>query len=111
MFCSLYSCHHFVHVGSGLVKCIGRAIAIHDCKSLVAVITNNYVKSDDCTQELHIAHTSRKKIFPVIREKVDYTQSEKALRVEFVIQDINWVSFWPDVASNKYSQSLDQLVL
>ena len=35
--------------------------------------------------------TSGKKIFPVIRETVDYTQSEKALGVEFIIQGIHWV--------------------
>ena len=95
-------------VGSGWVSRIGSAIS--GCKGLVAVITNNYVNSDSCTKELHMAHSSGKKIFPVIRETVDYTQSEKALGVKFIIQGINWVYFRPDVANYKYSQSLAHLV-
>ena len=75
-----------------------------------AVITKKYVNSDYCTKELNMAHSSKKAIFPIIREEVDFTQSEKASGVKFIIQDINWVSFRPDVAKYKYSQSFAQLV-
>ena len=98
----------FVHAGTGWVGRIGSAI--HQCQGLIAVITNKYVNSDYCTKELNMAHSSRKAIFPVIREEADFTQSEKAAGVKFIIQDINWAFFRPDVANYKYSESFAQLV-
>ena len=89
--------------------CVGHnRSAVYNCKGFIAIITNNYLKSDTCIEKLHMACSSKKKIFPVTREDVDYTQSEKALGVKSVIQNINWVYFRQDLAN--YSQSLAHLV-
>ena len=106
-FYSLYSCHHFIHVGTQWVGDIGSGI--RQCTGLIAVITKNYLNSEYCTSELTLAKNSKKSIFPIIfEESVDFTQQPHAPGVQFIIHGLHWIYFRPGV--DDYSQSLAKLV-
>ena len=103
---------------SPLCTCIGSDRDDHirstivNCKGLIAIISDNYVKSDDCTKELKIAHESKKTIFPVIHKNVDFNQSEKVLRVKSILGGSNsclCFHFLLDDATS-YSRTLSRLV-
>lgn len=69
-------------------------VAINKCATFIAIISKKFVKSIHCKNELNLAQSYRKAIFPVIFEndwKADDSEVSKA--VEFVINGLNWTSF------------------
>ena len=81
---------------------------LHECKALIAVVTNRYISSRYCTGELYTADADQRLIFPVIFENVDFGSSEKARGVKYVIGGINWTMFRPGV--DDYHTSLGKLI-
>ena len=81
---------------------------LHNCRALVAVITNKYLNSRYCSSELYTADGDRKRIYPVLLEDVDFGASETARGVKYVISGINWTMFRPRV--DDYATSLGRLV-
>ena len=106
MFYSWSFHHHYIHAGRDWRAAIGRGL--HNCKGLIAVITSKYITSKYCTNELYVADSDRKSIFPIIFEDVNFEQSEKAMGVKYVINGINWSFFRPEV--DDYASSLSKLV-
>ena len=98
--------YNAVHVGSDWRAAIGSGL--HHCKGLIAVITNKYIKSKYCKNELYVADSDEKCIFPVIFEDVNFEQSDKSRGVKYVINGINWSFFRPEV--DDYESSLSKLV-
>ena len=112
-----YSSHAFYIVFLLLFisyMCIGRGwrgvigSGVHSCKGLIAVITKEYINSDNCTNELDEAANKKKKIFPIRFEDVDLDQSEKSRGVKLIIGPIQWSSFRPEV--DNYDSFLSKLV-
>ena len=95
-----------MHVGSDVRAAIGSGL--HHCKGLIAVITNKYIESNYCPNELYVAHSDGKHIFPVIFEDVDLKRTEKSRAVKFVIQGINWAYFQPK--KDNYESFLSDLM-
>ena len=89
-----------------ILTCTGTGL--DHCKAVIAVITRKYVDSKFCTSELYTANSDRKNIFPVIFEDVDYSASEHARGVKYVIGSINWTMFRPGY--DDYHLSLERLV-
>ena len=72
------------------------------------IITQKYVSSRYCVNELYAADNDKKVIFPVIFSDADFTVSDTAKGVKFVVSSINWTMCRP--AIDDYRQSLDKLI-
>ena len=81
---------------------------LDQCKALIAVISNKYINSRYCKSELYTANGDQKLIFPVIIENVDFSCTERARGVKYVVSGINWTMFRPGY--DDYQLSLDKLV-
>ncbi len=66
---------------------------LRSCKALVAVITQKYVRSKYCKNELFMADSSHKAIFPVFLEEVDVSTEDAG--VSYTISSINWIRVAP----------------
>ena len=73
-------CDWHAVIGTGLDK----------CQALIAVISNKYIMSRYCKSELYTANGDQKHTFPVIVENVDFSGTERARRVKYVVAGINW---------------------
>ena len=78
-------CDWHAAIGTGLDK----------FKALIAVISNKYIMSRYCKSELYTANGDQKHTFPVIVENVDFSGTERARRVKYVVSGINWTMFRP----------------
>ena len=58
--------------------------------------------------ELYAADNNQKKIFPVIFSDTDFSLSDSAKGVTFVIGSINWTMLRPGI--DDYGQSLEKLI-
>ena len=74
--------------GSDWHSAIGEAL--QSCRALVAVISNKYLLSKFCKNELFMADSAHKTIFPVFLEEVNLASSTNA-GVLYTISGINWV--------------------
>lgn len=81
---------------------------IDQCKALIAVVSNKYITSRYCMSELYTANGDQKLIFPVIVEDVDFSSTERARGVKYVISGINWTMF--RTGYDDYHVSLEKLV-
>lgn len=81
---------------------------LQQSRALVAVITNKYINSKFCTNELYTASSDQKHIFPIILENIDFNSSERARGVKYVIRAINWTMFRHGY--DDYQMSVDRLV-
>ena len=80
---------------------------LHDCKALLAVITNKYISSRYCTDELYLVHKDEKFIFPLIFEEVDFDATERGRGVKYALGSINYVQFRS--GKDDYDASLQKL--
>lgn len=78
------------------------------CKALIAVISNKYISSRYCMSELYTANGDQKLIFPVIVEDVDFSTTEQARGVKYVVSGINWTMF--RLGYDDYHSSLTKLI-
>lgn len=62
---------------------------VRHCKALVAIITHKYVSSRFCKNELFMADSAQKAIFPVFLEDVDVSLVDAG--VVYTISSINWI--------------------
>jgi len=74
---------------------------------MIVVITQKYLASRYCTNEMYVANTDGKAIFPVFLQDVDFSVTKTARGVKYVIAGINWIMFKPD---NDYKASLTKLI-
>ena len=65
--------------------------ALQKCRALVAVISKKYLLSRYCKNELFMADSVHKPIFPVFLEDVDLSGSSESAGVLYTISSINWV--------------------
>ena len=90
--------------GSDWHSAIGEGL--RKCKALIAIITHKYMHSKYCKNELFMADSLHKHIFPIFLEEVAFNSPEDA-GVQFVIGSINWIIMTPD---KSYSHGLAQLM-
>jgi len=88
--------------GSDWHSAIGEAL--QSCRALVAIISKKYLLSKFCKNELFMADSSHKPIFPVFLEEVDLTSTSNA-GVLYTISGINWVH-----AHGQHSEAVKKLV-
>ena len=84
-----------IPAGSDWHEAIGTGL--DQCRALIAVVTHKYISSQYCTSELYTANSDQKLIFPVIFKDIDFSGSEKAHGVKYVIRGISWTMFHPGV--------------
>ena len=89
--------HWHSAIGEGLRK----------CKALIAIVTQKYIHSKYCKNELFMADTLHKHIFPIFLEEVRFDSSDDA-GVQYVIASINWIIMTP--AKSTYSKAFSQLL-
>ena len=65
--------------------------ALQKCRALIAVISKKYLLSKYCKNELFMAESVHKPIFPVLLEEVDFSGSRESAGVLYTISGINWV--------------------
>ena len=81
--------------------------ALHKCRAIIVVITQKYLGSRYCTSEMYQANSDQKAIFPVFLQDVDFTITETARGVKYVISGISWTMFRP---TDDYNASLVKLI-
>eukprot|EP00656_Telonema_subtile_P039771 TRINITY_DN44853_c0_g1_i2.p1 TRINITY_DN44853_c0_g1~~TRINITY_DN44853_c0_g1_i2.p1 ORF type:complete len:365 (+),score=78.54 TRINITY_DN44853_c0_g1_i2:136-1230(+) len=86
---------------------IGKGLS--NCKAIVSVVTNKYLGSRFCVNELYTADSDMKLIFPIIFEDVNFEACESAQGVKFVISGTNWTMCRPGM--DDYEESLQKLLL
>ena len=92
-----------IRSGSDWHSAIGTAV--QGCKALVAVMTDRYITSQYCKNELFMASQEKKHIFPVILKEVDLSSSDAA-GIKLVISSLNWISF----KDTKYATAFSKLL-
>lgn len=91
--------------GSDWHSAIGEGL--RKCKALIAIITHKYIHSKYCKNELFMADSLHKHIFPIFLEEVTFNSPEDA-GVQFVIGSINWIMMSQDKST--YSHAFVQLI-
>ena len=84
------------------------AKCLRNSTCLVAVMTGAYVTSSYCSNELCVANSDSKPVFPVVFEDFDFEQSEKSTGdkvIRDVIGGLCWSYFRPIVDSYAGSPS------
>ena len=82
--------------------------ALDNCKAIIPVITQKYISSHFCKEELYMANSNMKLIFPVFFEDADMSASDLTRGVKLVISSFNWTMFRPGV--DNYNVSRGKLV-
>ena len=77
-------------------------------QAIIPVITQKYIGSRFCINELYTADGDKKHIFPVMYEDVDFDSTDAGKGIKFVISSINWTMFRP--RRDDYDKSLRVLV-
>lgn len=85
-------------IGTGLQECVG----------IIPIITQKYVESRFCMNELYTADGDKKLIFPIMYEDVDFASSEQGRALKFIVSGINWAMFRP--GRDDYGESLQKLI-
>ena len=82
---------------------------LQDCAAIIPVITQKYIGSRFCMNELYTADGDKKLIFPIMYEaNVDLVSTEAGRAVKFIVSGINWTMFRPGL--DDYSDSLQKLI-
>lgn len=91
--------------GSDWHSAIG--VGLRKCRALVVIITHKYIRSKYCRNELFMADSLQKDVFPIFLEEVTFDSPEDA-GVQYVISSINWVMMTPGKLT--YSEAFKQLL-
>lgn len=81
---------------------------LHECSATIPVITQKYIGSRYCMNELYTADSDKKLIFPIMYEDVDLACTEGGKALKFIVSGINWTMFRP--GQDEYSTSLQSLI-
>ena len=73
--------------GSNLYSDVGTVL--RNCRALIAIVTNKYVNSPYCSNELYTADRDDKKIYIVILEDINFGVSQAASGVQYVLSKTN----------------------
>ncbi len=76
--------------------------AVQSCRALLALITEKYLSSVHCRNELYMANSCRKPLLPVLLEG----STVKDPGVQYAISSVNWI-----VATDGLSVSVTQQIL
>lgn len=91
--------------GSDWHSAIGEGL--RKCKAIIAIITHKYIHSKYCKNELFMADSLQKHIFPIFLEEVKFDSPDDA-GVQFVVGSVNWIMMTPDTST--YSRAFTQLL-
>lgn len=91
--------------GSDWHSAIGEGL--RKCKALIPIITRRYLHSKYCKNELFMADSLQKDIFPIFLEDLMFDSSDDA-GVQYVISSINWIMMTPGKLT--YNEALMQLL-
>ena len=91
--------------GSDWHSAIG--VGLRKCRALVVIITHKYIRSKYCRNELFMADSLQKDVFPIFLEDVTFDSPEDA-GVQYAISSINWVMMTPGKLA--YSEAFKHLL-
>ena len=74
----------------------------------IPIISQKYLSSRYCVNELYAADNDQKIIFPIIFSDVDFNVSDSSKGVKFIISSINWTMCRPGI--DNYGQSLGKMI-
>ena len=92
--------------GSDWHEAIGAGL--HKCSFIIPIITDKYINSRYCMNELYTADSDKKLIFPVMYEDVELASTEGGRALKFIVSSINWTMFRP--GKDDYAVSLQSLI-
>ena len=104
--CTVWLDLESIPAGSDWHGAIGTAL--QECSVIIPVVTQKYISSRHCMNELYTADADKKTIFPVVYEDVDFESTEAGRGLKYIISSINWVMFRP--GKDEYSGSLQKLI-
>ena len=82
---------------------------LQECVAIIPIITQKYIDSRFCMNELYTADGDKKLIFPIMYDpSVDLSGSETGRAVKFIVSGINWTMFRP--ALDDYNDSMQKLI-
>ena len=81
---------------------------LHECRAFIPVITQKYIGSRYCMNELYTADGDGKLLFPIMYEDVDFVSTEAGRALKFIVSGINWTMFRPGM--DDYNSSLQKIV-
>ena len=81
---------------------------LQECAAIIPIITQKYIGSRYCMNELYTADGDKKLIFPVMYEDVELASTEAGRALKFIISGINWTMFRP--GQDDYTDSLQKLI-
>ena len=90
----VFICQEDILVGEEWDQCI--ATNVNDCHAFIPIITQEYLDSAPCHQEILVAHYKRKKpIFPInIKDcKLEYEKSKFGLAIQDMLTGIQYIIF------------------
>lgn len=82
--------------------------ALQECSAIIPIVTQKYLGSRYCMNELYTADAEKKAIFPIVYEDVDLTSTEAGRGLKYIISGINWTMFRP--GKDDYGDSLQKLI-
>ena len=82
-------------------------LALRNCQSIIAVLTKKYAGSHYCKNELYVACSKQKQIFPVVYED-GWDDSDKGAGVSYMVAAYNWAMFRPKI--DNYDASIRKLI-
>lgn len=82
--------------------------ALQECSAIIPIVTQKYLNSRYCMNELYTADGENKTIFPIMYEDVDLASTESGRGLKYIISGINWTMFRP--GKDDYSDSLQKLI-
>ncbi len=91
--------------GSDWHSAIG--VGLRKCRALIAIVTHKYIRSKYCRNELFMADSLQKDVFPIFLEEVTFDSPEDA-GVQYAISSINWIMMTPGKLA--YSEAFKQLL-
>lgn len=91
--------------GSDWHSAIG--VGLRKCRALIVIITHKYIRSKYCRNELFMADSLQKDVFPIFLEEVTFDSAEDA-GVQYAISSINWIMMTPGKLT--YSEAFKQLL-
>ena len=81
---------------------------LQECTAIIPIITQGYIESRFCMNELYTADSDKKLIFPIMYEDVNLVSTEGGRALKFIVSGINWTMFRP--GQDDYSESLQKLI-
>ena len=82
-------------------------VALQSCLALIPILTKKYVHSRYCKEELYVANSEDKVLFPVIYED-GWDEGGEGAEVNYIVAAYNWAFFRPN--RDDHQESLNRLI-